>query len=52
MRRGEEYYMRRSNSLKKFKFLHKSKTAAIEKSFVKNLLKKENIFLRNSMKIL
>ena len=33
------------------KFLYKSTTTAIGKSFVKNQIKTENIFLHNSMKI-
>ena len=39
-----KYYMRRSNSLKRFKFLYKSKTTAIGKSFVKNLSEKRKYF--------
>ena len=44
-----KYYVRRLNSLKKF--LYKSKTTAIGKSFVKNRKKTENIFLHSSNKI-
>ena len=36
---------------KKIKFLYKSTTTAIGKSFVKNQIKTENIFLHNSIKI-
>ena len=45
-----KYYMKRLNSLKKIKFLYKSKTGAVGKNFVKNRVKSKIFFCTTASK--